>query len=179
MATLRHILVALVFAFSLFSEPTQAAETKTLPIGFRTAMSMDRSKHYFEQYEIFMLHYLPWKTKFKNNWYMNTKMDIGVAVIDGQGETSGKGSAAVDIFFYPPDSGLSFDTSVGLGLMSDHTHGEVDFGGPIFVRFHTGVNYQFDSGLSVGYKFYHESNGRIYTKNPSLNMHQFELKMHF
>lgn len=169
----------LAFAFSIFFSSAEAADKKMYPFGIRISTTMDRDDIYFEQYEVFTSFELPWTSKFPNDWHFESMLDFGVAIIDGQGETGGKGAAVIDFFIYSPNRIVSLKTGIGAGVMSDDELGDADFGGPIFFRFNVGVNYWPTSNFSIGYGLYHESNGSIYTKNPSLNMHQLELRMHF
>lgn len=133
----------------------------------------------FEQYDIFGSFKLPWGTDLGDGWQLETGLDVTLAIQDGEGESGGKGSVAGEVYFFSPARKVSLIAGLGVGLLEKEVYGEIDYAGPVFFLFNGGLNYWFNQSFSLGYRFHHESNGSIYDKNPSLNMHQLELRLHF
>jgi hypothetical protein len=173
------VIAALVGLLPFFSENVSATENKNVEFGTRLAIAVDDADGDFKQYEIFGALPLPWISRLSNDWQFEPMLDLSVGILDGEDETGGKFAAGVDLFWFSPERVLSLMAGIGAGVMTEEVYGDVDFGGPVFFRFLAGVNYWLNPSLSVGYRYLHESNGSMYDKNPSLNMHQFEIRLHF
>jgi hypothetical protein len=173
------LIVTLICLFPFFSGISFAEEDKNVTFGTRLATVLDDEDGDFQQYEIFGAWPLPWKSRFSSGWQLEPMLDLSVGVLDGEDETGGKFAAGVDLFWFSPDRVVSMVAGMGAGVMTQDVYGDVDFGGPVFFRFLAGLNYWLSPSFSVGYRYLHESNGSIYDKNPSLNMHQFEIRLHF
>lgn len=173
---LKVIVVAFVSAFSV--SPAFAGLTD-FEFGARAGFSLDDEDEDLSQYEIYGAFDLPWRSKHSTGWQYESMFDISAGVLEGGGETGGRFTVGIDLFLNSPDGDISLTTGFGAGVMTEDVYGETDFGGPVFFRFQGGVSYWITKSFSAGYRFLHESNGSIYDKNPSLNMHQFEIRMHF
>ncbi len=173
------LILYLICLLPFFSGESFAKEEKNVNFGTRLATIVDDDDGDFKQYEIFGALQLPWMSHFSNGWQLEPMLDLSMGILDGEGETGGKFAAGVDLFWYSPDRVLSLMAGIGAGVMTEDVYGDVDFGGPVFFRFLAGLNYWLNPSFSLGYRYIHESNGSIYDKNPSLNMHQFEIRLHF
>jgi hypothetical protein len=177
-----RIIVLLVVVLSIITfsvNSGHAFDNSNLSLGTRVSFSEGSSDGDFNQYDIFTAYTLPWKTRLTNNWQVEPVLDLSLGILDGNDETGGKVSTTLDMFVYSPTRIFSLSTGLGVGVMTDDEFGDVDFGGPIFFIFRAGAYYWFNPKYSIGYRFQHESNGSIYSKNPSLNMHIIEFRMNF
>ena len=170
----------MVFIFSslliFVTEPATAAGPE---LGIRAAITIEHEEEELHLYEVFYAQRLPWGKRFDNDWRFETALDVSLGLLEGGGDDGTRGALGVDFRFLPPDSSIKLSTGLGAGYMSREEYGEEDLAGPVFFRFHGGVSYHFLRWWSIGYRFHHESNGALYDKNPSLNMHQLELRMIF
>lgn len=147
--------------------------------GVRIASSFRDGKTGLTLYEVFAAIPLPWNSDFSNQWQLNSALDLSLGILDGKGETGGRGAVGIDLFLLSPGGKVSLTSGLGVGLMGKETYGDVDFSGPVFFRFQAGASYWVTNAISLGYRYYHESNGSIYDKNPSLNAHLGELRLNF
>jgi hypothetical protein len=106
-------------------------------------------------------------------------LDLSVGVLDGEGDTGGKATVALDFVLFTSDRMVSMTAGIGAGLMTDEEFGNTDFGGPLYFVFQAGASYWLNPSFSIGYRYHHESNASIYDTNPSLNLHQLELRLLF
>ncbi|WP_136809318.1 acyloxyacyl hydrolase [Desulfosediminicola flagellatus] len=173
----RMVVVVLCISFSCIYSNAMAASLSDVALGVRVATNIDDED--FTQYEVFGAVPLPWRSHLSNGWEFETMLDLSIGVMEAENDTGGKFTAAVDALFYSPDRTLSLVAAMGIGVMTREVYDGVDFAGPVFFRFQGGLNYWLNQSFSVGYRFLHESNGSMYDKNPSLNMHQFEMRVHF
>ncbi len=132
-----------------------------------------------EQYDLFFARNLPWTKPLDSGWQLESVGELTASTLHNDQEDGFSGSIAADLFLVSPERRFSFNSGVGAGLLEDYVLGDYDFGGPIFFLFHTGARLHLTPRISLGYRYAHQSNGHIYTKNPSLNLHQIELCFSF
>ena len=132
-----------------------------------------------QQYDVFFARNLPWTKSLDSGWQLESAAELTASALEGDQEDTVSGSVSADLFLVSPERMVSFHSGVGAGLLADDTMGETDFGGPVFFLFHAGASLRLHPRLALGYRYSHQSNGAIYEKNPSLNLHQIELRFSF
>jgi hypothetical protein len=68
---------------------------------------------------------------------------------------------------------------VNATIISDHTFGDEDFGGPFQFTSHIGLDYYFTRHFMMGYRLQHMSNAGIYSPNPGVNIHMLAVGYRF
>ncbi len=162
--------------------PAYGEENDLFPfsVGVRAAINArNTSKYDVYQYEMFTSKPLPWTWRWDAGWKLRTRAEATFGVIRGKGEASGIVSIGPDLLLDTPEKRFTASTGGGIGLLGDPMLGDIDFGGPVFFRFHAGLMYHPVEYVSIGYRYYHMSNGHIYGSNSSLNLHQAEISFHF
>ncbi len=172
------ILITLLFVW-LHPAGVFGDESSGITLGTRAAFSTERMDESFQQYDLFGTLPLPWTYQWEAGWRIESLADLTLSVLHGEGETGGTIAIGPDLFLLCPRRWIALNMGGGFGFYDDHKYGEFDFGGPFFFHFQTGATVFLHPSLSLGYRYHHKSNGNIYDKNPSLNMHQFELRFRF
>ncbi len=146
-------------------------------IGLRSGLSLRGEE--IEQYDIFFARELPWTRTHTSGWRLESSGELTASLLHREEEDGLSTSLSLDLSLLSPDRRFSLGSGGGAGLLEDYVLGEYDFGGPIFFLFHAGFRLQLHPRVSLGYRYSHQSNGHIYNKNPSLNLHQLELQFSF
>ncbi len=167
--TLLMVMLALCLA-----APTAKASTA---IGLRSGLSLRGEE--IHQYDIHLTRDLPWTRGLASGWQLESSGELTANLLHREEEDGLSASLSLDLALLSPGRRFSLGSGVGAGLLEDSVLGEYDFGGPIFFLFHAGAKLQLHPRVSLGYRYSHQSNGHIYTKNPSLNLHQLELQFSF
>ena len=169
----------LMFFLLSTSSYAEVLDSGNFTVGGRVGTTTGGNDGDFEQYELFAAFKLPWAHEYTNRYQLETQAEFIAGLQDGEGENGGKLAGAFDLYLVSPTRKVSAMVGMGVGYMQEEQFGEVDYAGPVFFLFHTGLNYWFVPSFSLGYRYLHESNGSMYDKNPSLNMHQLEVRFHF
>mgnify|MGYP000365617205 CR=1 FL=1 len=177
--TLVFLTLSPIVATTSYAAGDRGFSFREADYGVRIASSFRDGKTGLTLYELFAALPLPWQTDFANNWHLDSMLDLSLGILDGNGETGGRGAVGIDGLLWSPGRKVSLTSGLGVGVMGEEVYGDIDFAGPVFFRFQAGLSYWFTSGISLGYRYYHESNGSIYDKNPSLNAHLGELRLNF
>lgn len=157
----------------------ETLNSRNFTVGTRVGTTTGGNDGDFEQYELFAAFKLPWATEFSNSYQLETQAELIAGLQDGEEDQGGKFAGAFDLYLFSPGRKVSFMGGLGVGYLFEEELDDIDYAGPVFFLFHTGLNYWFSPSFSLGYRLLHESNGSLYDKNPGLNMHQLELRMHF
>lgn len=177
--TLIFLLSSQLVVTRSYAEGGAKLNLRDFDYGIRIAGSFRDGKSGLTLYELFAAIPLPWGTDFANSWRLSTAFDLSLGLLEGKGESGGRAAAGVDAFLWSPGRKLAFTSGLGVGVMGEEVYGDIDFAGPVFFRFQAGLGYWLTSALSIGGRYYHESNGSIYDKNPSLNAYLGELRFNF
>jgi Lipid A 3-O-deacylase (PagL) len=132
-----------------------------------------------EQADIFVSKKLPWTKSFTCGWNLRSSAELALNILHNDEEDGLSASISTDLHLSSPQHRYFFFSGVGAGALEDSALGDYDFGGPIFFLFHAGAGLQMTHSLSLSYRYAHQSNGHIYINNPSLNLHQLELRYSF
>jgi hypothetical protein len=161
-----------------------AAESGVNEFGIRMGVqSGDRTGH-FISYEAFANHRLPWDWRAASGWGVAPQLISSLGLLQGAGDEAVFASGGIGIIFDKNGPGVSVDSGISPLLMSryrfghmDPGSGHMDFGSTLQFVSHGGINYRFDNGLKIGYRWQHMSNGHFFypstNPNPGLNMHIF------
>ena len=169
----------LFLALCVHSAAVFGQETSGFTLGTRAAFNTDRMDETFQQYDLFGTFPLPRAYEWESGWRIESLADLTLSVLNGEGETGGTIAVGPDLFLLCPKRWIALNMGGGFGFYDDHKFGEYDLGGPLFFHFQAGATVFLHPSLSVGYRYHHKSNGSIYDKNPSFNMHQFEMRFWF
>lgn len=132
-----------------------------------------------DQADLFVTRRLPWSWSPAPDWNFSTSGELTLSGLHRSEENGASISASTDLFLRTPLPRLILSSGAGAGLMEDPALGDYDFGGSLFFLFHAGAALRITPRLSLGYRYSHQSNGHIYENNPSLNLHQLELRSSF
>ena len=158
---------------------SEAGVWDTMDVGFRFGYPLERNDGDFWQYELYGAWRLPFSSTFRCGWRMETLLDVTLAQQDGEGDQGRKISTSGELLFHSPQGRWPLLAGLGVGVLAEEEVGDVDYAGPVFFIFNGGPSYWFSDKVSLGYRYHHESNGSIYDKNPSVNMHQLEVRISF
>lgn len=176
----KTIWLILLLLLSIFSpQPGSAEETDWIAIGFRAGLSATDGNEDFEQYESFATYGLPWSWDLTPGWFLSTRINLSAGALRGGGETGFIGSAGPSITLSMVQGLIFVDGGISAALLSEHTFGHENFGGPIQFISHVGISFKLGANLGVGYRFQHMSNASIYNQNPGLELHVLELSYFF
>lgn len=173
--------IVLFIAFCSYGTIATATETPYKSIvGLRAGTSLRGED--IKQYDVFFARNLPWTKPLDSGWQLESAAELTMSVLQRDAEDEGdgfSGSVSADLLLVSPKRLVSFNSGIGAGVLSDSTLGDYDFGGPVFFLFHAGAALHLTPRLTLGYRYSHQSNGKIYDNNPSLNLHQLELRFSF
>lgn len=173
-----HLLKTFTCIFLLTAAPmTAMAEEEAPSIGLRAGTSLRGED--INQGDIFISQKLPWNWQLLPGWDLESSGELTLHALHNEEENGLSASISTDLNLTSPLPWLNLFAGVGAGAMEDSVLGDYDFGGPIFFLFHAGAGLQLTPQLSLSYRYAHQSNGHIYIKNPSLNVHQLELRYSF
>ena len=144
-------------------------------LGLRCGISDHRNEEDFTQYEGFATWNLPWSWNLASNWSLTAFIEANAGLLKGGGDSAFVGSIGSGLNF----SGFKDRISIVMGLnptvISEHTFGDEDLGGPIQFTSHIGVDFNLVRHFAIGYRFQHMSNFVFYDSNPGLNLHMIEI----
>lgn len=157
---------------ALFSE-AMALDLQIL--GLRGGISDHRNKEDFTQYEGFATWNLPWSWNLASNWSLTAYIEANAGLLKGSGESAFVGSIGPGLYFKGFKDKISILMGVNPTVISKHTFGDEDLGGPIQFTSHIGIDFNFVQHVAIGYRFQHMSNFVFYDPNPGVNLHMIEI----
>lgn len=141
-----------------------------------------RSDTDLEQYEIFDRHPLAYTTEWGDILKVSTAVELGGALIHYYGPddaVTGRFSATPMIIL-SPHANINIIGGIGAGFMVGRTEfGDHDLGGPFLFTGKVGLQILLGESWGIEYTFFHQSNGKIYASNDSLNMNQLAVTFRF
>jgi len=96
-------------------------------------------------------------------------------LLKGGSESALGGSIGPGLYFNGFKDKISILMGVNPTVISKHTFGDEDLGGPIQFTSHIGIEFNFVRHFAIGYRFQHMSNFVFYDPNPGLNLHMIEI----
>ena len=174
---LRHLAAILFLLLPVMPPAAGASDMQLDSVGFRASTSFRGED--ITQGDLFVAHRLPWSWTFSPGWDIATRAELALSDLHQENDDGLSASMSTDLVLSTPLPRVTFNTGVGAGVLEDSVIGDHDLGGPIFFLFHAGAALRLTPILSLGYRYGHQSNGHIYSRNPSLNLHQLELRFSF
>lgn len=172
-----HLLFAMLLTLAPAPITAQTIDERFWTVGARIGTSLRGED--ITQADFFLGRNLPWSWTISPGWDLTTAGELTLSGLHRSDENGASMSISTDLFLTTPLPRLILTTGVGAGLMEDPALGDYDFGGSIFFLFHAGAAIHLSPRLCLGYRYGHQSNGHIYENNPSLNLHQLELRWSF
>jgi len=181
-----HCIVGLLLIFfmgGMVPPSALAAESGWNEAGVRMGFQVNSKEVYFRQYEAFAVYGLPWEWRTVSGWGVAPRVDVSLGVLEGAGQVGLIGALGPALTLDKPDGGFSTDLGINADILERRHFGRQDFGRILQFGAYLGVNYRFASGIKIGYRLQHISNGHILypkdTPNPGLDMHLFGLSYVF
>lgn len=173
---MRGVLIFVLFVFS--ASPGYADENKWNTAGIRAGISDQKSEKFFSKYEAFAVFGLPWNRRSENGWILGTFIEFNAGMIVSD-ENAFIGSVGPGLYYMTPGQGFAIIAGVYPTFIGQSKFGTEDFGESFQFTSEIGVNLNFCSRWTVGYRFQHMSNAGISNENPGLNTHMVELGFRF
>jgi hypothetical protein len=175
--TQRITVVVLIICWIYIPSKSPAVDLKVL--GLRGGISDNRNDEDFRQFEGFAVWSLPWVWQFASDWRIGTFLEVNAGLLHGGGESAFVGSAGPGINITGFGDKIDIPMGVNATIISDHTFGDEDFGGPFQFTSHIGLDYYFTRHFMMGYRLQHMSNAGIYSPNPGVNIHMLAVGYRF
>jgi len=164
-----------LFVVSIQTVSGLAAESWVNDVGIRIGTQQGSRPGNFRSYEAFAAHRLEWDWRAASGWGVVPRVTSSLGFIQGAGDEAVLGSGGIDVVLDKNGPGFSTDIGTAAQLMNRRRFGSMDFGSTLQFVSHGGINYRFDGGLKIGYRWQHMSNGHLFypqsNPNPGLNMH--------
>jgi hypothetical protein len=148
-------------------------------LGLRGGISDHRNEEVFNQYEGFATWNLPWSWGLSSNWSLTTYIEANAGMLTGGGDSAFVGSIGPGLYFSGFKDRISILMGINPTVISKHTFGDEDLGGPAQFTSHIGIDINFVRHCAIGYRFQHMSNFVFYDSNPGLDLHMIEIGYHF
>ncbi len=154
---------------------TEAMALDLQSLGLRAGISDNRNDEDFTQYEGFGTWNLPWSWNLAPKWTLATYLEANSGLLKGGGESAFVGSIGPGLYFAGFKDKIRILMGVNPTVISKHTFGDEDLGGPFQFTSHIGIDFNFVRPFAVGYRWQHMSNFVFYDANPGLNLHMIEI----
>ena len=156
-----------------------SAESGWNEVGVRMGLQAIPKHEYFRQYEAFAVYGLPWDWQTSSGWGVTPQANTSLGILDCGKETGFIGSMGTALTLYKQGIGLTSDLGINFNFLDRRQFGNQDFGSILQFGAYLGINYRFNNGTKIGYRFQHISNGHVFyppdTPNPGLDFHMFEI----
>jgi hypothetical protein len=144
-------------------------------VGLRMGLQAGEKHAYFHQYEMFAVYGLPWDWRSSSGWGVSPQLNVSAGALHAVDVTGFIGSVGTGLVLDNPHFGLAPEIGINVNIMDRSRFDGQDFGSILLYGAYIGLFYRFDSGLNIGYRLQHVSNGHIFysagTPNPGLDMH--------
>ncbi len=142
--------------------------------GVRVETFETGQKNDFTQYEVWAFKHLRWQWTLGERWHVQSAIEASVGSIQGAGVEALFAAVGPMVILRRGDSPWSFDIGSRPTYISEHQFGQDGFGGPFQFTSSGSVNRDFGH-WTVGYRFHHMSNARIYDENDGINFHFIQI----
>ena len=167
------LIVTVLIGWGAFYSDARALDLQML--GLRGGISDNRNEEDFTQYEGFATWNMPWSWNLASNWSLITYLEANVGMLRAGGDSAFVGSIGPGIYFTGLKDKISILMGVNPTVISKHTFGDEDLGGPIQFTSHIGIDFNFARHFAIGYRFQHMSNFIFHEPNPGVNLHMIEI----
>jgi len=153
------------------------AEVKDVNFRYGRGFSGDE----FDQFDIAMSMPLEWQKDLGSGWLMHSDLEGILGVLTWDNDTALKLSVMPNLLMTSPSGKLELIAGIGMGVMLGETEfgNDHDLGGPFFLQGNLGVRWYLTESFFAGYRYYHQSNAKIYSNNSSVNLNQVEIGWKF
>ncbi len=156
--------------------PCMAAEKLQFGLAYRYGTSAIRDRETFHLHEVIAFHTLPWDWRWEGGWYLNTIWEIHFGLLGAAGEERVFFSTGPRLELDTPLERFRLVAAFRPAFLEDHVFGKENLGGSIQFTEEVGLDFVVLKSLIVGYRFQHISNANIYSHNPGVDLHVFEIR---
>ena len=137
----------------------------------------EEQREQFYQGDVALAARLPWEWEVASGWIFRMRALGSAGVLRGAQDTAGVFTfVPLDVAFGRKDGLLTIDMGGGTALLSRHTFGTQDFGGPFQFVWTFGITSRFAGPFGAGYHFQHYSDATIYgSQSRGTDLHLFEV----
>jgi len=147
--------------------------------GLRMGIQAGPKKEYFHQYEVFAVYALPWVWRSSSGWGVAPQLNTALGVLHTAADTGFIGKLGTGLTISKTGFNLLPEFGINVDILGKRHFGKQDFGSQLLFGAYVGLSYHFDSGLGIGYRMMHTSNGHIFypngTPNPGLDLHMISV----
>lgn len=130
----------------------------------------------FDAYDMSANFKLPWKNYSTSGWGMGTRLMASAGMLHGSGKNALVVSFIPELTLGSIDSRYTLDFGIGGALLSRHSFGTQDFGGPFQFALTSGISIPLYQNLKLGYRFMHYSDAGINGPDTTgADLHMLEL----
>lgn len=172
----RALLAALLLAVFGAGEVV-AEEPGWSKFGFRGAYGYSRADD-FNQYEVFAAHSMRLSFSFSDDWVAQSYWEMSAGRLTNDEIEALVFTAGPVMVIRKREQPWSIEIGSRPTIISDHTFGKVDYGGPFQFTSHAGIGWRFRE-LELAYRIQHMSNASIYKRNDGLDIHVVEVGWRF
>lgn len=179
MPQLAPILVLLL----ILSLAGTAAEGGWQESGVRIGIQTGAERENFHHYEAFAVYGLPWDWRASSGWGLAPQVSASAGALVGGHTTGFIGTIGTGVTLNKRETGGAMEAGINADVLDRRHFGRQDFGSILMFGAYIGLSYRFDSGLGIGYRLQHVSNGHIFypdgTPNPGLDTHLIGVSWNF
>lgn len=114
-----------------------------------------------DAYDLAVLLALPWLNEIELGWKIDSRLMVSAGLLQSGGDDALTVSLIPVIALRGKGGWLVLDAGPGVALMSRHTLGTQDYGGPFQFALTAGASLPVGKRLSLGYRFMHYSDAGI------------------
>jgi hypothetical protein len=176
---MKKLLAAFVLiAGSSFSALAQTAGP-WIEAGARGGRFQSPAHESLNQYEVYAIRTLRWRWTTSSGWSFQTGIEVSAGEFRGAGISTAIGAAGPIVRIRHRDARWHIDIGSRPTLIGHHDFGTKQFGGPFQFTSHGAFDIDVGAHMTIGYRFHHMSNARLYTENEGTNMQSIEVGWKF
>lgn len=168
----------LSICFIALSLVCDADEFEWSDMGLRVGLDVENSID-VQSYEWISTLDTPWSWSPGENFEIDLGLELGLGVLNGEGETGILAHVGPSLAIEMGDLPLEFVISSGPALLSEDTFDTLDLGGSFQFMSAIGFDLEVIENWNLGYRFLHISNAGLHDKNPGMNLHALTLLYKF
>ncbi len=182
---LKWLILLGVVCCILVSEVSSAEEWELQSLSFRARVSGENTigkqqPEQFQEYDVAANFALAWQGSDKSGWKWGSRLMTSVGIMHGAGKSALVGSLIPEFTFGSVDGRFILDLGAGAALLSRHSFGEQDYGGPFQFALTVGFSIPLYKKLGVGYRYLHYSDAGIHGEHSiGADFHMIEINFRF
>jgi len=169
----------------LAPEPASSGDYSPLSLNIRarvsnaTTLGAEQPEE-ADAYDLAVLLALPWLNEIRSGWKIDSRLMASAGLLQSGGEDALTVSLIPEIALRGKGGWLVLDAGAGFALMSRHTLGTQDYGGPFQFALTVGASLPVRKRLSFGYRFMHYSDAGINGEDTTgADLHMVEIGYRF